>query len=344
MRALPDWAWPMWLRVWKETQMMDWVYAGLGLVILLLAGDSLVKGAVNLSLRLGVPALIVSLTIVAFGTSAPELLIAIQSIYDGSPGLALGNVVGSNTANVLLVLGLPAMIAMFHTSECETRKSYLFMMFASLLFTAMMFLGPLTWVHGLVLLAALGFVLSDSFLDARKHRRDCKIADACADVEDDDLADLEGADPDMPWWQIGGFLALGLIGLPLGANLLVEGAVHIATRNGISETVIGLTLVAVGTSLPELATTIMAAIRNQADVALGNVIGSNMFNLLAIIGIASLFGDIPVAEGIQKFDIWVMLGSSALLIPFVFFKQNITKIWGAALSLLYAIYVVLVLT
>ena len=315
---------------------MDWVYAGLGLVILLLAGDALVKGAVNLSLRLGVPALIVSLTIVAFGTSAPELLIAIQAIGDGAPGLALGNVVGSNTANVLLVLGIPALIATFHTSECDTRKNYLFMIFASLLFTAMCFLGPITWVHGVVLLAALGFVLSDAFLEARAHRKENKTNGATAE-------EVEGADMDMPGWQIGVFMVLGLIGLPLGAGLLVDGSVNIATRFGISETVIGLTLVAVGTSLPELATTAMAAVRNQADVALGNVIGSNMFNLLAIIGIASFVGDIPVANGILGFDIWVMLGASALLIPFVFFKQNITKGWGVILSALYATYIIIIL-
>lgn len=318
---------------------MDWVYAGLGLVILLLAGDALVKGAVNLSLRLGVPALIVSLTIVAFGTSAPELLIAIQAIHDGAPGLALGNVVGSNTANVLLVLGLPALIATFHTSECDTRKNYLFMILATLLFIAMCFLGPITWIHGVVLLAALGFVLSDSFLEARSHRRESKIACLTAD----DLEEIEGADLDMPWWQIGVFMVLGLIGLPLGANLLVEGAVNIATDYGVSDTVIGLTLVAVGTSLPELATTVMAAIRRQADVALGNVIGSNMFNLLAIIGIASFVGDIPVADGILRFDLWVMLASSALLIPFVFLKQNITKGWGVVLSAAYAAYIVVIL-
>ncbi|PHQ96366.1 MAG: sodium:proton exchanger [Marinosulfonomonas sp.] len=317
---------------------MDWVYAGLGLVILLLAGDALVKGAVNLSLRLGVPALIVSLTIVAFGTSAPELLIAIQAIGDGAPGLALGNVVGSNTANVLMVLGIPALIATFHTSECDTRKNYLFMIFASVLFTAMCFLGPFTWVHGLVLLAALGFVLSDAFIEARAHRRESK-ANGAANADED----VEGADMGMPWWQIGVFMVLGLIGLPLGASLLVDGAVNIATEFGISETVIGLTLVAVGTSLPELATTAMAAMRNQADVALGNVIGSNMFNLLAIIGIASFVGDIPVADGILGFDIWVMLGASLLLVPFVFFKQNITKGWGVFLSALYAAYVTIIL-
>lgn len=316
---------------------MDWVYAGLGLVILLLAGDALVKGAVNLSLRLGIPALIVSLTIVAFGTSAPELLIAIQAIGDGAPGLALGNVVGSNTANVLLVLGIPALIATFHTSECDTRKNYLFMIFATLLFTVMCFFGPITWVHGVVLLTALAFVLADAFRDARAHRKESKSICAATDTE------VEGADANMPWWQIGVFMLLGLIGLPLGAHLLVEGAVNIATEYGISETVIGLTLVAVGTSLPELATTVMAVMRKQADVALGNVIGSNMFNLLAIIGIASFVGDIPVAEGILGFDIWVMLGASLLLIPFVFFKQNITRGWGIFLSALYAAYVIVIL-
>ncbi len=321
---------------------MDWLYAGLGLVILLLAGDALVKGAVNLSLRLGVPALIVSLTIVAFGTSAPELLISIQAIWDGAPGLALGNVMGSNTANVLLVLGLPALIAVFHTSKCDTRKSYLHMVFASLLFTAICFFGPITWVHGTILLAALAFVLGDAFMDARTHRKESKNGNSGADIADD-ITVVEGADVNMPVWQIGGFLALGLIGLPLGAHFLVEGAVNIATDYGISETVIGLTLVAIGTSLPELATTVMAVIRKQADVALGSVIGSNMFNLLAIIGIASFIGDIPVADYILSFDIWVMLGASALLIPFVFFKRDITRIWGILLSALYAAYIFVIL-
>ena len=140
---------------------MDLFFALLGLVILLLAGDSLVRGAVNLSLRLGVPALIVSLTIVAFGTSAPELLISIQAVMEHAPGIALGNVVGSNTANVLLVLGVPAIISGLSTEECDSRRTYVFMLIASVLFIAVAFLGPITWVHGLVLLAALSvqFVL-----------------------------------------------------------------------------------------------------------------------------------------------------------------------------------------
>ncbi len=292
---------------------MDWLLAALGLVILLLAGDSLVRGAVNLALRMGIPALIVSLTIVAFGTSAPELLIAIKAVFEGAPDIAMGNVVGSNTANILMVLGFPALLAAMHTSECDTRKNYLYMIASSVLFIGLAFRGVFDALAGLVLLAALAAVLADSVLHASRHRREARAAAA---LEDDVLEDLEGADPE-----------------------LVNSAVNIAREFGVTETVIGLTLVALGTSLPELATTVMAALRRQADVALGNVIGSNMFNLLAIIGLTSLFGDIPVDDQFLRFDLWVMLASSLLLVPFVFFKQDITRIWGIVLVALYVSYI-----
>ena len=316
-------------------ELMPWLLTGLGLVILLLAGDALVKGAVNLSLRLGVPALIVSLTIVAFGTSAPELLISVKAVLDDVPGIALGNVVGSNTANVLLVLGVPAMLSALHTSECETRKTYLFMMGATVLFIVLAFRGTFDAIAGLVLLAALALVLADAFRDASAHRR---AGLAAADEEE-----VEGADPDMSSLLITLFLIMGLIGLPLGASLLVDNASIIARQYGVSETVIGLTLVAVGTSLPELATTVMAALRRQADVALGNVIGSNMFNLLAIIGIASFVAPIPVDAAFLRFDLWVMLAASLLLFPFVFMRVDISRLWGVLLTLLYAAYVIVVL-
>jgi len=309
---------------------MEFLLAGLGLVILLLAGDALVRGAVNLSLRIGVPALLVSLTIVAFGTSAPELLISVNAIIEGVPGLALGNVVGSNTANILLVLGLPALISGLDTSQCETRRSYLMMIGASVLFIGLCFTGPLTWVHGLVLLAVLALTLGDQARAALAHRRN-----GAEDIEDD----LEGADPSMPGKWIAIYLVLGLVGLPLGADLLVDNAVIIAKMFGVSDTVIGLTLVAIGTSLPELATTVMAALRRQADVAIGNVIGSNIFNLLGIIGVASLVGPIAVDRQFLDFDLWVMLGASLLLAPFVFSKTlNMTRPWGIAFTLAYAAY------
>lgn len=311
-----------------------WLFSGLGLLMLILAGDLMVKGAVNLSLRLGVPALIVSLTIVAFGTSAPELLVAIKATLGGAPGIALGNVVGSNIANILLVLGIPALLAKLHTSECDSRKSFVFMIAASVLFIGIAFRGVFDIWSACALLGALALVLGDNVLDAHRHHKA---------GQPDELDEIEEADPNMPYWRIGLYLALGLIGLPMGANLLVESAEQIARAYGVSDTVIGLTLVAVGTSLPELATTVMAALRRQADVALGNVIGSNLFNLLAIIGIASLFGPIHVDPAFLRFDLWVMLGASLLLVPFVFLKRDITFLWGAVLTALYLVYVAAIL-
>lgn len=317
---------------------MDWFVVVVGLIILLLAGDVLVKGAVNLSLRLGVPALIVSLTIVAFGTSAPELLISIGAVLEGVPGIALGNVVGSNTANVLLVLGVPALIRTLHTSDCDTRRNYVVMIGATVVFIALAMTGRFGLWQGLVLLAMLGLILFDNFRSAKQHRDECAADVACEEE------DLEGEDPDIPGWKIAVYLILGLIGLPLGAQLLIDGATDIARHFEIPETIIGLTLVALGTSLPELATTVMATLRRQADVALGNVIGSNLFNLLAIVGITTLVGPIPVPHGLVTFDVWVMLGTSLILIPFVFMRKNITRLWGLLLTALYLAYVVVLLS
>ena len=315
----------------------EFAYASLGLIILLLAGDVLVKGAVNLSLRLGIPALIVSLTIVAFGTSAPELLISIKAVLDGVPGLALGNVIGSNTANVLLILGVPALVFGLESGS-DTRRTFLFMIAGSLLFIALAFVGPFTWWHGTILLTVLGLILFDAARAAQAHRRAANGAPAPEEQEA-----LEEADPDMPWWQIGVYLVLGLVGLPLGADLLVDSSVAIAREFGVSETAIGLTLVAIGTSLPELATTVMAALRRHADVALGNVIGSNMFNLLAIIGISSLVGPIPVDPDLLRFDVWVMLAASLVLGPFVFLRWSMKRLVGVFFTALYIVYLLAVL-
>lgn len=309
---------------------MEWFFAALGLVILVLAGDMLVKGAVNLSLRVGIPALIVSLTIVAFGTSAPELLISIQAVLERSPGLALGNVVGSNTANILLVLGLPALISRLHTSATDTRKSYLVMLAASAFFIFIAALGPIKWPQGLVFLVLLTAILFDQGRAAMRHRKTTAES-------------VEGVDPGMKGWKIATFLVLGIIGLPLGADLLVDAAQEIARDYGVSDAMIGLTLVAVGTSLPELATTVVAAFRRQADVALGSVIGSNLFNLLGIIGVASLFGTIPISPGFLRFDFWVMIGATLLIAPFVFSQsRDMTRRYGFPLVALYAVYILIV--
>lgn len=322
--------------LWQGLMLLVWATCALGLVILLIAGDLLVRGAVNLALRLGIPALIVSLTIVAFGTSAPELLISIDAVLAGVPGLALGNVVGSNTANVLLVLGVPALISRLHTSAYDTRSDYLTMIGVTLFFIGLCFTAPLTWWHGILLLALLAFILLAQARKAMAHRKASKAAEP-------DEEEVEGADPSINGWKIAAFLILGMIGLPLGASLFVDSAVEIAEAFGVSDSVIGLTLVALGTSLPELATTVVAALRRQADVAIGNVIGSNMFNLLAIMGVTVMVGPVPVVWPFLAYDLWAMLGASLLLVPFVFSKtRDLTRRWGLVLSVLYVLYIVMV--
>jgi cation:H+ antiporter len=297
---------------------MDLVLALAGLALLLVAGDMLVRGAVALSIRLGIPALIVGLTVVAFGTSAPELLVSVQAALRGAPAIAVGNVVGSNIANILLVLGLPALIAAVDARGQDTRRSYVMMLAASGLFVGLCFLGPLHLWHAGVLLVLFALMLADMAREAYRGR--VPIPE-----------EVEAAERRTPGWKIAILLAVGLVGLPLGADLLVDGAVGIATRFGVSEAVIGLTLVAVGTSLPELATTVMAAIRSRVDVAFGNVIGSNLFNILFILGVTSLFGPIPVDPLFLQRDLWVMLAASFVILPVVFLGWRVTRAGGGAL-------------
>ena len=308
---------------------MVWLQALLGLIVLLVAGDLLVRGAVNFSLKIKIPAFIVSLTVVALGTSAPELLVAIRAILDNSPGIALGNVVGSNIANVFLVLGIPALIAGINTRECNTRKNYVFMMIATVIFLSLAFIGNFSLPQGILFLILLALFLLITARDT------LKMQDKISNLE------VENADPNLVFWKIILFLSLGFIGLPIGADILVKNASLIAKSYGLSDEVIGLTLVALGTSLPELATTLMAALRKQADVALGNVIGSNIFNLFAIVGITTMFGDIPIAPSFFNFDFWIMFGAGIVLFPFVYMRVNINRLWGAFLTLTYAAYLYL---
>jgi len=315
--------------------MLDAVYIIGGLVVLLVAGDFLVRGAVALSLRLGISALVVSLTVVSFGTSAPELLISVQSALEGVPGIALGNVVGSNVANVLLVLGVPALLAAIDPKDCDTRRNYWMMIIGTIVFMALAWHGPLMPWHGIILLGFLAIVLFDAIAMAQNDR-----AAAAAAVSDE--GDLDSVN--MPYAQVSGYLVAGIVGLPIGAHMLIEGASNVALQMGISEAAIGLTLVAIGTSLPELATTVMASLRRQADVALGNVIGSNMFNLMAIMGVASFFGPLPVPDEFLSLDLWVMLAASLALIPMVYFGMVLTRFWGMVFLAAYCAYIWVILT
>ncbi|MEL6997608.1 MAG: calcium/sodium antiporter [Pseudomonadota bacterium] len=313
---------------------MDLFYLIFGLAVLVGAGDSLVRGAVALSLKFGIPAIIVSATIVAIGTSAPELLIGIKAALEGAPGIALGNVVGSNIANVFLVLGVPALIAPLAACGQDAHRNLYFMIGATILFSALVLSGTIAFWGGLVLIAVSLVMIADSLRLGFAARAEAGIVDEAAE-----LAELEDADPDMPQWKITVLVLVGIVGLPLGADFLVSGARGIALSIGVSETVIGLTLVAIGTSLPELATTVVAALRNQADVAIGNVIGSNIFNATAIIGAAAMVAPLNVPAEIMSRDLWVMIAASAILVPFVLLCKPLGRVVGFCFLGAYVIYV-----
>ncbi len=305
-----------------------------GLVLLIFAGDFMVRGAVSAAQRLGVPTLMIGLTIVAFGTSAPELVVGIDAVLSGVPTLALGNVVGSNIANVWLVLGLPAIVAPMVCYAPKFTQNMMIMLGVTVIFMALAFTGVITLTSGLVLLILLLAFLYHSG----------KRAEEAPDYEEL-LVDIEGVPDksDSPVLSIV-LIISGILGLVLGAHLLVDGSVTVARNLGVDEAIIGLSLVAFGTSVPELATSIVAAVKKECDVAIGNVIGSNIFNLLGIIGVSSLFGDIPVSAHFTQFDMWVMLAASLTLLPFAVYRWRIGRRAGVVFCLLYGLYIASIVT
>ncbi len=308
---------------------MSLLYVIGGAALLIFAGDALVRGAIALALKMGLSIALISLTVVAFGTSAPELVISVQAALEGAPDIALGNVVGSNVANVLLVLGAPALIATISTQDDgEGLRNYLFMVGASILLLALAWTGEIGRIAGLVMLVLLaGFLV-----DAYRRSQGAPVAD---DEIDTDSAGMPGS-------RVAALLLFGLVGLPVGAHFLIEGARVIAASIGISEAAIGLTLVALGTSLPELSASLAAAWRGRMDVALGNVIGSNVLNILAILGITALVSPIPVSRGFATIDIPLMILTALILLPYLVTGNAIGRRSGIALVLFYLAFVALV--
>ena len=306
--------------------MLAYLLLPVGLVILMFGGDWLVKGASGLALKLNVPAVVIGLTIVAIGTSAPELVISLDAALIGAGGIAVGNVVGSNIANVLLVLGLPALIAPLAAPRDRLHVTLAFLVVATLLFMWLMATGSLERSAGLVLVLLLILFLVLQFRAARNGH----------------AADLSDEVGDMPaeTWKLVAYLIVGLAALPLGAKLTVDAAVAIARALSVSDEVIGLTIVAIGTSLPELATTVSAARAGTTSVAMGNVIGSNMFNIAAIMGITVLVQPVPVGPHIIGFDMWVMAGATAFLVVVALAGFRLGRRVGGLLLAAYLAYLV----
>ncbi len=302
-----------------------------GLALLLVAGDLLVRGAVSLARALRVPALIVSLTIVAFGTSAPELVVAIQAVLAGKAGIAIGNIIGSNIANILLVIGLPAVIYPISAHVQGLRRHATTMLVATAAFAALAYgPGTISPATGAALFAGIVLYVSYMGLRARAANGDAALLD---DVSD--YAEGDGFSP-----RIIVYLAAGLVGLPLGAHLLVENGADLAAQLGVRDEVIGLTIVAFGTSLPELATVVAAAMHRKSDVAMGNIIGSNIFNILAVGGAAGLAGGATFDPMSLQFDLPIMIASAIAFSAYVYGRHDIGRTSGVAMFLGYTAFVV----
>lgn len=314
-----------------------------GLVLLFIGGEALVRGSVSVARKLNISELVIGLTLVGFGTSVPELVTSLQAVERNAVGIAVGNVVGSNIANILLVLSLAAIITPIVVHPRALARDGAIMIAATLLLCGLLWFDQFGRVAGFLLIALLiSYLVFSLVADQRRH-------DVTAD-----LHKAEGESVEAGYGLAVGLLiaAAGLVGVVIGANLLVTGASTLARSFGISETVIGLSIVAVGTSLPELATSVVAAFRKRADVAIGNIIGSNIFNILGILGITALVrpfsvrgnasaeamaGDQPVSI-IAAMDVGALVLSAGLLMLFAMTGRQIARWEGAVLLLGYALY------
>jgi cation:H+ antiporter len=311
--------------------MLDYILLIAGLAMLLVGGDVLVRGAVGLAEKLKIPALVIGLTIVAFGTSAPELFISVKAALSGASGIAIGNVVGSNIANVLLVMGLPAIVAAYRCEGDDIGRNIVVMIGFTLVFMVILATGTIGRFEGIVLLALLGLFLWDQLRSAKsKISSGAPVHDYHEDVPPVPKSNL----------VIGAMLLAGLVTLPIGANLTVEAASTIARSWNVSDAVIGLTIVAIGTSLPELATSLLATIRGSNSIAIGNVVGSNIFNIGSIMGITAMIQPMNVGPHIAGFDMWIMLLCALAVAILAHWKIKVGKRVGFAMIGSYTVYVI----
>ncbi len=296
-----------------------------GLALLMAGGELLVRGAASLARRIGMSSLVVGLTVVSVATSAPELAVTVDAVFTGAPDLAVGNVIGSNTANVLLILGAGALIAPLAIRRQLLRFDIPVMLVLSILLLVLGLDGGLSILDGVLLFGGYVTVTAATVMLGKRNSK------ALAE---------KVAPPTQPGW-VSGLLVLAGVGLLiLGAQLLVRGAVSIATDLGISELVIGLTIVAIGTSLPELAATIIAVRRGEGDMAVGNVVGSNIANIGLVLGLPTVIsgGGIPVAPSSIALDLPLMIATAVVLVVVAFTGSRIVRLEGAAFVLLYAAY------
>jgi cation:H+ antiporter len=300
-----------------------------GLVLLAFGADGLVRGSSSIALRMGVTPLVVGLTIVAFGTGSPEMIVSLQAALSANGDLALGNIVGSNICNVALILGLAALARPLRVRSALLVREVPIMVGVTLLAVAMLADGQLGRLDGLVLVAGAVVYTAWTYRSARRERNTEVVAEFAQEMPA----------PQPTWTRSALLVAGGLVALLVGANVLVSGAVVIAQALGMSQVVIGLTVIAIGTSLPELATSVVAALRNDADVAFGNVLGSNILNILLILGAVAMIQPISGA-GLRSLDPIALVASAILILPLMWRGRILNRWEGALLLGAYVVYVI----
>ena len=305
-----------------------------GLVILAGGGELLVRGATSIAQLAGLTPAVIGLTVVAMGTSLPELVVSVLAAFSGQPDIAVGNVVGSNIFNVAVVLGLTALVIPLPVHGNAVRLEWPFMFLASFLAFLLARDGVVDRVEGAFFVVSLGVFVAYTVRVARRDVAGDEASQLARSVESHSVS------PGMRQVAVAvGAVLGGMLLLVVGGRLLVDGAVQVARIAGMTERVIGLTVVAVGTSSPELAASLIAAYRKQTDVAVANIIGSNIFNVLGILGVTAVIRDVPVAEALLSTDMLWMLGTSLLLFPLMRSHHVINRYEGGALALVYALYV-----
>ena len=301
---------------------MTYILFAIGLAALFFGGEFLVRGASAVARKFNLSPMVIGLTIVGFGTSAPEMLVSVQAALAGQPAIAIGNVLGSNIANILLILGLSALIAPLLIPVRKLWRDLAFMLAASATIWVMLLDGQVTRLDGILLLVGLAIFLVVAFVTGKS----------------DNDESIEG---DIPQWKAWAYTLGGLVILVIGARLLVDSATELARAFGISEAVIGLTIVAVGTSLPELATSVIAAIRKQTEIAVGNIVGSNIFNIFGILGTTAVLAPIPSDPRFAALDMPWVAGTAIGLTILAFVLGGLPRIAGAVLLAAYGGYVYL---
>ncbi|MBT30138.1 MAG: hypothetical protein CMO01_10805 [Thalassobius sp.] len=301
-----------------------------GLIILIAGGDILVRGASNIALRLKISPLVIGLTIVAFGTSSPELFISVQSALQGSPDMTMGNVIGSNICNLALVLGLTAVFSPININSNSIRIDWPMAMGSSFLLYVLVLENYLERQEGILFVIIL---LAYIFYLVRKSRQ----ANKANAAENPEETVVEEDTSFLKWGTDFGLIAIGCLGLYFGSEWFVGSAKDIFIRMGVSERVIGIIVLAIGTSLPELVTSIVAALKKNTDLAIGNLMGSNIFNVLSILGITSIIKDIHVSSAIMG-DMFWMLGVTLALLPLMVFKKRLGRLQGSILLSIYFYY------